>query len=201
MWRSPVRCPRRNQARTHRAAGGRCFMTAVYTGMRASELRGLTWADVDFDKKLIHIRQRANYWGDIGNPKSLAGQRTVLMPVWVANSLREWKLRCPKGPLNLVFPNGAGNVEYHANICDRGFADIQRNFGLTVESGKRHKYNVHALRHFCASYWNRTRFRTKEDSRVAGTFIDHPYFRCVWTFVFDTSEDDSRVGYSKFRIT
>src|SRR5262249_39370359 len=101
------------------AAQGRwrpLFMTAVSTGMRASALRGLTWHDVDFTKKLIHIRQRADYWGDIGNPKSLAGQRTVLMPVWVANTLREWELACPKGPLNLVFPNGAGNVEYHANI-------------------------------------------------------------------------------------
>jgi integrase len=36
------------------------IITAVFTGMRASELRGLRWYDVDLDKGLIHIRQRAD---------------------------------------------------------------------------------------------------------------------------------------------
>src|SRR5712691_2930276 len=39
------------------------FVTAVFTGMRASELRGLTWDDVDFERYVIHVRQRANLWG------------------------------------------------------------------------------------------------------------------------------------------
>jgi integrase len=29
------------------------FVTAIFTGMRASELRGLTWDDVDFERKVI----------------------------------------------------------------------------------------------------------------------------------------------------
>src|SRR6516162_1865248 len=36
-------------------------VTAVFTGMRASELRGLTWDDVDFTRRVIHVRQRANW--------------------------------------------------------------------------------------------------------------------------------------------
>jgi len=62
------------------AAQGRwrpLFVTAVFTGMRASELRGLTWDAVDFDAKAIHVRQRADLWGAIGNPKSAAGERTI----------------------------------------------------------------------------------------------------------------------------
>src|SRR5205823_4904625 len=39
------------------------FATAIFTGMRASELRGLTWEDVDFERNVIHVRQRANLWG------------------------------------------------------------------------------------------------------------------------------------------
>jgi integrase len=43
------------------AADGRwrpLLVTAVFTGMRSSELRGLAWDNVDFDQKLIHVRQR-----------------------------------------------------------------------------------------------------------------------------------------------
>jgi integrase len=49
------------------------FVTAIFTGMRASESRGLRWSDVDFDRKVIAVRQRANLWGEIGAPKSAAG--------------------------------------------------------------------------------------------------------------------------------
>ena len=97
-------------------------MAAVFTGMGASELRGLVWGAVDFDKRVIHVRQRADLWGTIGNPKSAAGERTIPMAPIVVNTLREWKLVFPRGRLKLVFPNGRGNVESHANIAARGFA-------------------------------------------------------------------------------
>jgi len=45
------------------AASGRLrplVVTAIFTGMRASELRGLRWTDVDLDAKVIHVRQRAD---------------------------------------------------------------------------------------------------------------------------------------------
>src|SRR3954465_9563083 len=67
------------------------FVTAVFTGMRASELRGLTWTDVDFTKRVIYVRQRADRWGHIGMPKSKAGQREIPSP-HVVNTLKEWKL-------------------------------------------------------------------------------------------------------------
>src|SRR6266581_9495911 len=96
------------------------FVTAVFTGMRASELRGLTWDDVDFERNVISVRQRANLWGEIGAPKSAAGEREIPMSPMVVNVLREWRLACPRqkpvegdgeGRLWLVFPNGNGRVE------------------------------------------------------------------------------------------
>ena len=39
------------------------FVTAVCTGMRVSELRGLSWDAVDFERKVIHVRQRADARG------------------------------------------------------------------------------------------------------------------------------------------
>jgi integrase len=32
--------------------------TALYSGLRLSELLGLTWADVDFDAGLLHVRHQ-----------------------------------------------------------------------------------------------------------------------------------------------
>src|SRR4051794_18932306 len=81
------------------------FVTAIFTGMRTSELRGLTWNDVDFTKKVVHVRQRADRFGTLGQPKSFAGQREIPMSPMVVNALREWRLACPKGSLNFVFPN------------------------------------------------------------------------------------------------
>jgi integrase len=116
------------------AASGRWrafFITATFTGMRASELRGLPWDHVDFERNVIHVCQRANLWGEIGPPKSEAGDREIPMSPMVINTLKEWRLACPKVTekqtdgleiprLWLVFPNGNGNVENHANIenCD-----------------------------------------------------------------------------------
>ena len=50
------------------------MLTAIFTGMRASELRGLEWRHVDFVTGDILIRQRADFRGRIGPPKArLAG--------------------------------------------------------------------------------------------------------------------------------
>jgi integrase len=36
------------------------IVTAIFTGMRLSELRGLRWSDVDLEAGIIHVRQRAD---------------------------------------------------------------------------------------------------------------------------------------------
>lgn len=147
------------------------LITAVFTGMRASELRGLRWSDVDLKKNEAHVRQRADKYHSaknaeahdpIGMPKSDAGQRTIPLPPMVVNTLKEWKLQCPKGELDLVFPNGEGNIEWHANIITRGLIPPQIAAGITIDTGKKDgqgapileaKYTgMHSLRHFFASW-------------------------------------------------
>jgi integrase len=127
------------------------LLTAIFTGLRASELRGLRWADVDLKRGEVHVRQRADRYQAIGKPKSSAGERTVPMPPLLVNTLREWKLACPKSDLGLVFPTGTGAIDYHANIITRGLAPVQVAAG--VVKGKKAKYTgLHALRHFYASW-------------------------------------------------
>ncbi len=45
------------------------YALAAFTGLRLGELRALTWADVDFGKRLVHVRR--NYTSStLGDPKS-----------------------------------------------------------------------------------------------------------------------------------
>jgi integrase len=164
------------------------FVTAIFTGMRASELRGLTWHDVDFERKVVHVRQRANLWGEIGAPKSAAGDREIPMSPIVVNTLREWCLACPKGSLKLVFPNGNGNVESHANIANRGFYAVQRETGIVDDDGKP-KYGIHALRHFFASWAIERGFSPKRLQALLGhSSIQMTFDR--YGHLFPSLEDD-----------
>src|SRR5262249_51775658 len=144
------------------------ILTAIFTGLRASELRGLRWKDADLDRAMIQVRQRMDRYGKKGPPKSKAGRRVVPLTPKLAATLREWKLACPKGEEGLVFPNGIGRVETHANIINRcwwplqiaaGVADVVKDadgkvaLGEDGEPVRKPRYSgLHALRHFYASW-------------------------------------------------
>jgi integrase len=172
------------------------LITAIFTGMRSSELRGLAWDDVDFDQKVIHVRQRADHWGAMGAPKSAAGDRNIPMSPMVVNALREWRLSCPRTGVGegaerrlwLVFPNGNGKVENHANIANRGFYALQIAAGMIDGSGKP-KYGMHALRHFFASWLIERGFSAKRVQGLVGHSSIQMTFD-VYGHLFPSLEDD-----------
>jgi integrase len=127
------------------------LLTAIFCGLRGSELRGLRWVDVDLTKGELHVRQRADRYHKIGRPKSEAGERTVPVPPLVLNALKVWKLACPKSDLDLAFPNSSGKIESHGNIVGRGLVPAQVDAGITID-GKAKFTGLHALRHFFASW-------------------------------------------------
>jgi integrase len=139
------------------------ILTAIFTGLRASELRGLRWQDVDLPNGELHVRQRADRYQKIGRPKTAAGERVIPLTPKLVAVLREWKVACPKGTLDLVFPNTDGKVEWHSNIISRVWIPIQIAAGVSLivkdAAGKvvppvrKAKYTgLHALRHFYASW-------------------------------------------------
>jgi integrase len=128
------------------------LLTAIFSGLRASELRGLCWSDVDFRRSELHVRQRADRYNTIGKPKSAAGERTVPVPPILVSTLREWKLACPKSEHGLVFPTGTGAVDYHSNIVTRGLAPTLVVAGVVNAKGEAKYTGLHALRHWYASW-------------------------------------------------
>ncbi len=137
------------------------LVTAVFTGMRSSELRGLRWQDVNFKRAEINVNQRADEFGEIGPPKSEAGVRTIPVPPLVINALKEHKLKQAGSPI-YVFANPDGEPRSHANIVQKGLWPAMIKAGVTVPSEKldkdgepilKPKYaGMHALRHFYASW-------------------------------------------------
>ena len=120
------------------------LLTAIFAGLRSSELRGLRWSDVDLKKGELNVRQRADRYGVIGNPKSKAGHRAVPLPSQVVHALREWKLQCPKGT-GLVFPAVSGDgVALHNNTV-RAFTAAVSAAGITTKDGAPKYTGLHAL--------------------------------------------------------
>jgi integrase len=128
------------------------LLTAIFSGLRSSELRGLRWHDVNLKKGELHVRQRVDQWGEFGAPKSESGERIVPLPPIIVNTLREWKLACPKGEFDLVFPTGKGTPENHANVINRGLMPVQIVAGIVDKDGAPKYTGLHALRHFYASW-------------------------------------------------
>jgi integrase len=99
------------------------FLTTVLTGMRAGELWGLQWDDINWNAKQIHIK-RSLWRGSFQTPK--------------------WKLACPISKDDLVFPDKNGQPTPHDNAIRRHFIPALKKAGLP-------KVSFHSLRHTNAS--------------------------------------------------
>ena len=128
------------------------LLTAIFTGLRASELRGLRWDDVDLKRGELHVRQRADRYGAIGRPKSEASERTVPLPPMVVAALREHRLASARSALGLVFPNIRGGIEHRNSIVKCGFHPAQIAAGVVDQHGGAKYKGLHSLRHFYASW-------------------------------------------------
>lgn len=144
----------------------------IFTGMRASELRGLSWSAVDIKKSIVRVEQRADVKGVLGAPKSVSGFRAIPIPDRMASTLREWKLACPFHPRDLVFPSQKGRVLSHGVMAKNHLKPILMAAGVTKpgngEDAKVAKYTAHVFRHAAASLWIDQRLNPKRVQTLVG---------------------------------
>jgi integrase len=119
------------------------FLTAILTGMRAGELWGFQWNDIDWNAKQICVKR--SFWrGNFQSPKSKKSVRKIDVPDSLLLELKKWKLPCPISEHGLVFPDRNGNPTPHDNA-------IRRHFIPALRKAKLPKVSFHSLRHTNAS--------------------------------------------------
>jgi integrase len=90
---------------------GAAIILGLPTGMREGEILGLRRGDVDFERSELVVSStvRIGYNGrwELGEPKTEAGQRSIPLPDFALDALREHLAR-QDPPSLLVFPSADG---------------------------------------------------------------------------------------------
>ena len=171
-------------------------ITALFTGLRASELRGLAWDHVSFTDKAINVRQRADFKNKIGRLKSAAAFRTVPMSPMVLNTLRQWRLACPRSDQNLVFPTSNGTVVSNSNMHRQCWRRVLKALGLIRHEAdgegnevEKPQYTFHHLRHIAASLFIEHNWQPKKVQAVMGHSSIQVTFN-IYGHLWPTADDD-----------
>jgi integrase len=142
------------------------FVLAVFTGLRASELRGLTWADVDLDRGAVTVRQRADRWGSIGC-RNGCRQRTIPLALMAATALR---VAAPSTPATVLFPARNGQPQPSTRCTIARPAPLQRAAGIKALDASPNT-GTHALWH-AAPLSSSSRISRRSGSGADGAFDD-----------------------------
>ena len=119
---------------------GAIIVLTLYRGLRRSEVLGLHWDDIDFDKRTIHVQRRlreerrygkdGKYYVEIlfGPPKTLKSNRKISLNAIIERNLKRvkalqntWRLQAgPEWETNgCVFTTELGKPLYPSNVYNR----------------------------------------------------------------------------------
>ena len=131
---------------------------ALATGMRISELRGLTWSNINFSKSYINIKEQliqTNENDIFDEPKTEKSKRKILVGKNIISSLKEFKKYQRdyseyvgdfyNNKYNLVFTNTVGNPINLTNFRKRYFSKMLAAAGISEG------FTIHSMRHTHAS--------------------------------------------------
>jgi integrase len=119
--------------------------TAVFSGLRQSELLGLRWRDIDFPGQLIHVRRALDRSGRDVPPKTRHSVRDVVLMTGLAEALRAHRERSRfRGPEDYVFASQVGTPLQRRNVWRQALEPAYSKAGIE-------RLRWHDLRHTFAS--------------------------------------------------
>jgi integrase len=119
------------------------FAIAAMMGLRPGEVLGLTVDHLDFEHRLIHVRQTA-YYSKLQTPKSRASIAPVPMPAPLEDMLRQYLKTWKPNANRLLFATRKGTAFSENNVVQRKLWPILDGLGIP-------RCGMHAFRHTHAS--------------------------------------------------
>jgi len=148
------------------------ILLCIYTGIRVGELSGIRWSDIDFNKKILHIRRTISRVKNIdhtdgkenmsktilmiGPPKSSSSIRDIPIPDFL---LKKLKLLVCEPDAYLLTGSSLKCMEPR---------NIQRRFRRLLEQYDIPGINIHSLRHAFATRCTEMGFDSKTLSEILG---------------------------------
>jgi integrase len=133
------------------------WILALSTGLRRGELLGLSWSDIDLERRQLRVTkalQRVTGKGLIlAETKTRRGRRSIVLPLGTVEALRRHRARQAEDRLiagvggrlsDFVFTSARGTPLDGDNMISRPFARLLEGCGLPA-------MRFHDLRHSCAS--------------------------------------------------
>ena len=146
------------------------YTTRFFTGMRTSEIDGLKWECVDFNRREIRIRG-ALVNGEMGPTKTLGSQREIAMSQLVYDAL-QYQKAVTYGRSEFVFCNSQGNPLAYRNVNRRIWKPTLALLGL------KHR-RAYQTRHTAATLWLAAGENPEWIARQMATRLI--CLRCLWT--------------------
>lgn len=134
---------------------------AAYTGVRAGELRALTWSDLDLEGGHALI-DKTYYRGMLQRSTKTGHDRVVPLPPHLVGMLRRWRDTCPSSAQGLVFPSPAGGPLDLDTFRSRVFRPAVLRAGLPPGT------RIHDLRHTSASLYLHSGATLREVMEIHG---------------------------------
>lgn len=120
------------------------FTVRFFTGMRTGEVDGLKWKYVDFEHRLILIRETI-VAGEEGEPKTNESTRDIQMSQLIFDTLKAQEA-ATRGTSEFVFCNLVGKPLAHRNVTKRVWYPLLRHLGLKPR-------RPYQCRHTAATLW------------------------------------------------
>ena len=157
------------------------YTIRFFTGMRTSEIDGLKWDCINFDRREISIRA-ALVNGEMGPTKTLGSQRDIAMSQLVYDALLEQKART-YGKSEFVFCNSQGNPMEYRNVNRRVWKPTLALLGL------KHR-RAYQTRHTAATLWLAAGENPEWIARQMGHSSTEMLFRVYSRYVPDITRQD-----------